>query len=211
MVVACPYDVLRWSLRFPSLSHQLPASQSRRMSQLRKKKKASGSGGGGGAGGEAEGGDLLPSVRPRVAALESAPIHVAVASFVAKRDDEISFQAGDRLFVVQNPTDYGWWEGALRDGSVGWFPAYFVSSNPVTFGTLPSPVTPSRIDPKRGDPPPIPRSGSVKKKRKEIVSVYENEDDNAADDLAKQASWFLGGCSRDEVCSSARKGAGESG
>eukprot|EP00041_Stephanoeca_diplocostata_P034110 m.1144312 g.1144312 ORF g.1144312 m.1144312 type:complete len:548 (+) comp24462_c0_seq17:446-2089(+) len=51
---------------------------------------------------------------------------VSKHKFVAGNEDELSFDIGQKIRVVQQP-EGGWWEGTL-DGRSGWFPANHVAS-----------------------------------------------------------------------------------
>ena len=53
-----------------------------------------------------------------------AKLFVARASFAARYEDELHFNSGDEIRVVQQP-EGGWWEGVCK-GNMGWFPANHV-------------------------------------------------------------------------------------
>lgn len=55
------------------------------------------------------------------------PSVIATHRYEAQNEDEISFETGERIEVLQSPSG-GWWEGMLpRFGKVGWFPCNHVA------------------------------------------------------------------------------------
>ncbi|XP_028445964.1 SH3 domain-containing YSC84-like protein 1 [Perca flavescens] len=52
----------------------------------------------------------------------------AIHAFSGQQPGDLSFVPGDRITVVtKTDSEYDWWEGRLEDGTVGIFPANFVS------------------------------------------------------------------------------------
>eukprot|EP00051_Salpingoeca_urceolata_P006154 m.81801 g.81801 ORF g.81801 m.81801 type:complete len:2298 (+) comp14704_c1_seq2:319-7212(+) len=51
--------------------------------------------------------------------------YVALHAFQADHDDELSFEPGECIRVLQAPEDGGWFEGELNN-RIGWFPAAYV-------------------------------------------------------------------------------------
>jgi len=50
---------------------------------------------------------------------------VAQHSYTAGNEDELEFEVGDRILILQQPESGGWWQGE-HDGDMGWFPANHV-------------------------------------------------------------------------------------
>ncbi|KAI8985312.1 SH3 domain-containing protein, partial [Pilobolus umbonatus] len=46
---------------------------------------------------------------------------IAIHAYTAERDDDLSFEANDRIKVTDD-TDPDWWVGQLKNGSSGYFP-----------------------------------------------------------------------------------------
>ncbi|KAG8889639.1 polar growth protein [Tulasnella sp. 332] len=58
----------------------------------------------------------------------------ALHDFTPENEDELTFQAGDEIEVVEKDDLYGdgWWQGRLKDGPVGLFPVDYTSKHPPT-------------------------------------------------------------------------------
>ena len=51
----------------------------------------------------------------------------AIYDYEATSNEEISFQSGELIRIIDNSSDDGWWTGENRDGKVGHFPSMLVS------------------------------------------------------------------------------------
>ena len=49
----------------------------------------------------------------------------AIYAYVKIREDELSFNEGDVIYVVKKNDD-GWWEGIVGEGDSGLFPGNYV-------------------------------------------------------------------------------------
>ncbi|GAA6020104.1 hypothetical protein JCM10207_006256 [Rhodosporidiobolus poonsookiae] len=72
----------------------------------------------------------------------------ALHSFEAENDDELAFEAGERIVVLERDDQYGdgWYQGRNERGEIGLFPKSYTSSRPPSFypfdsADLPSPLT----------------------------------------------------------------------
>ncbi|KAI8140116.1 hypothetical protein BJV82DRAFT_581407 [Fennellomyces sp. T-0311] len=65
----------------------------------------------------------------------------AIHDFVAENEDEIAFNAGDSIVVLEKDEKYmdGWWQGRNPQGQVGLFPMNYTSQNkPAPLSTTPA-------------------------------------------------------------------------
>ncbi|GAA5871266.1 hypothetical protein JCM8547_007237 [Rhodosporidiobolus lusitaniae] len=63
----------------------------------------------------------------------------ALHTFEAENDDELSFQAGERIIVLERDDQYndGWFQGKNTKGEVGLFPESYTSDRPPSFYPFP--------------------------------------------------------------------------
>ncbi|GAA5835372.1 hypothetical protein JCM11251_005217 [Rhodosporidiobolus azoricus] len=83
----------------------------------------------------------------------------ALHSFEAENDDELSFEAGERIIVLERDDQYGdgWFQGRNTRNEVGLFPQSYTSDRPPSFYPFPDSALPSTSD----SPSPSPTSGEA--------------------------------------------------
>lgn len=65
---------------------------------------------------------------PAAPAKPALPTAEALYDYAAAAPDELSFSAGEVLFVRQEDAS-GWWEAQRASGEIGWAPATYLRKN----------------------------------------------------------------------------------